>query len=191
MILKVTYSQKCGRPEFLSESAGVELCLDVSEKTVSESPASLVDEIRRGFELCRAEVLRQLHQGEHQVEPPDRQPVVVSRGNGVKEGPGERIPARQPTRRAADPEDDLPGDARQLAAWGRKVDAGPVPGYWKALCAMGRENGWDGRVVAWDNEQVDAAVDLYREMASQPAPAPRNGAYTNGHASNGYPARCR
>ena len=187
----IQVNRKEGRSNYGSEGASVEFSLDVPDGEITTNPAGLVDTIRRAQALadqCVEESLARTRD-EQQAEPPDRAPVVVSRGNGIKEGPGERIPTRQPTRRAADPDADLPGDSRQLAARGRKVDQGAVPGYWKALLALGRDNGWSGRILDWDNEQVSAGIDLYHDMLDNPAPAPRNGAYSNGHARNGFSHR--
>jgi hypothetical protein len=186
--LKVTYGQKQGRPDYSSEQAGVEITLEVSEKTVSESPASLVDEIRRGFALCRAEVLHQLDQ--HQVEPPaaparDRLPSQARPPSEPE--PDRRPPHRGGYDRGHGPDgaarfktDGFPRTGRELVPWSRKrEESGENPGLFKRLVAYGRAVGYPDRMTEWNRDEVNTAVnavigDPYDDEP-EPAPAGRNG----------------
>jgi hypothetical protein len=190
MLLKVTYAQKSGRPEFSSESAGVELTLEVSEKTVSESPASLVDEIRRGFELCRAEVLHQLHQ----VEPA---PAAPARAGLPSQGraPSTPTPERQPPAGQYNPThgpdgaarfktDGFPRSGRELVPWAKKrEESGQCQNLWKRLIGFGVASNYPSRVVEWSREEVSAAVHavLGGDDQYDPEPAPATNGFHNGN----------
>ena len=102
MRLTISVSRKIGQPNYGSEGASCEITMDVAEMTVSESPESLVSEIRRAYALAEQAVGEQLAQ--HQVEPPrdrDRQP---SQARPPSEPEPDRQPRRQPGQPAwADP----------------------------------------------------------------------------------------
>jgi hypothetical protein len=198
MLLKVSYGQKQGRPEYSSEQAGVEITLDVSEKTVSESPASLVDEIRRAFQLCRDEVLHQLdqhqveHQHQHQPDPPaaparDRLP---SQARAPSEPEPDRprrggYEPKQGSDPSSKPHNGFPRSGRELVPWAKKrEESGEFPNLWKRLVGYGVAQDFPGRVVEWSRDEVTEAVRavLGAQYDDDPEPA------QNGH-SNGYGGR--
>ena len=194
MQLKVGISRKEGRPGYGSEGAMVEIVLDVAERTVSESPASLVDEIRRAFSLCETAVSEQLARtapaDHHQVEPEpaprdrDRQPSQVR-------PPSEPEPARQPPRRGryddqvgpdgADrwQRDGEPKSGRELIAWARKKEErGESPGLFKRIVRFGEAQGFPPRVVDWNRDEVYTATAAVRRGTDTDEPA-RNGYRVN------------
>jgi len=194
MQLKVGISRKEGRPGYGSEGAIVEIMLDVAERTVSESPASLVDEIRRAFALCETAVGEQLARtapaDHHQVEPArdrDRQPSQAR-------PPSEPEPDRQPPRRGRyDPDegpdgakrwqhDAEPKSGRELIAWARKKEErGESPGLFKRLVRFGESQGYPPRIVDWSRDEVYDATAAVRRGTDTDEPARNGTASRNGY----------
>jgi hypothetical protein len=209
MQIKVSVCRKEGRPGYGSEGASCELTLDVAERTVSDSPASLVDEIRRAYSLAETAVSEQLARhpaapaAAAPIEPQDlgwvhNAPAVPTAAtNGLPSqarAPSAPEPDRQPRPGSYSPppgpdgaarwqQNGRPRNGRELVPWSRKLEqSGQCPGVFKRLVQYGRSQNFPEMMTAWSQFEVDDALRAVvgEGFDDEPAAAPV------GRNGNGY-----
>jgi hypothetical protein len=187
----ISWAKTMGLPAYSSARASIDLEVSIPEASCSECPDVIVAELRRAFLLAQAEVDHQLatvlpdqHQLERPEQPPASQPDRPARQSGGYD------PKRGPDGAARWKTDGFPRSGRELVPWSQKrEESGACPGLFRRLVAYGKSQGFPEMVNTWGAEHVNAAVygvlgsaDQY-DPEPEPAPAGRNGAYSNGHAN--------